>query len=90
MARIRVTPDQVRQVGGQFKQASTQSQEMVTRLQNTMTQLSPEWEGMSQQRFFQQYEQWRTSMNNYVQMLQQISQELEAIAVRFEQADQTK
>jgi len=36
MARIRITPDQVRQIGSQFKQASQQSQEVVTQLQNTM------------------------------------------------------
>ena len=88
MARIKITPDQVRQVGGQFKQASQQSQEMVSRLQNTMNGMEPEWEGLTKERFYQEYEQWRSSMNQFVELLNGIGQQLDAIAARFEAADQ--
>jgi len=88
MARIKVTPEQVREVAGQFKQASQQSQEMVSRLQSTMGSLQPEWEGLTQQRFYGEYEQWRTSMNQFIQLLQSIGQQLDAIAARFAAADQ--
>lgn len=89
MARIRITPDQVRQVGSQFKQASQQSQEMVTRLQNTINGLEPEWEGLTKERFYQEFQQWRTSMTQFVDLLNNIGQQLDAIATRFETADQT-
>lgn len=88
MARIKITPDQVRQVGGEFKQASQQSQEMVGRLQNTMGGMEPEWEGLTKQRFYQEFQQWRTSMNQFVELLNGIGQQLDAIAARFEAADQ--
>jgi WXG100 family type VII secretion target len=88
MARIKVTPEEVHQVASQFKQASSQSQEMVQRLQQTMGNLQPNWEGMTQQRFYGEYEQWRNSMNQFVQLLGQIAQQLDAIADRFAQADQ--
>ena len=88
MPRIKITPDQVRQVGSQFKQASQQSQEMVSRLQNTMNGMEPEWEGLTKQRFYQEFQQWRTSMNQFVELLNGIGQQLDAIATRFEQADQ--
>jgi len=89
MARIKITPDQVRQVGNQFKQASQQSNEMVSRLQNTMNSMEPEWEGLTKERFYQEFQQWRTSMNQFVELLNGIGQQLDAIAARFEAADQT-
>jgi len=88
VARIKVTPEQVHEVANQFKQASQQSQDMVSRLQATMSSLQPEWEGMTQQRFYAEYEQWKTSMGQFVQLLQSIGQQLDAIADRFAAADQ--
>ena len=88
MARIKITPEQVRQVGNQFKQASQQSNEMVSRLQNTMSGMEGDWEGMTKQRFYQEFQQWRTSMNQFVELLNGIGQQLDAIAARFEAADQ--
>jgi WXG100 family type VII secretion target len=88
MARIKITPAEIRQVGGQFKQASQQSQQMVSGLQNTMNRIGPEWEGMTKNRFYQEYEQWRASMNQFVEMLNGIGGQLDAIAGRFEAADQ--
>lgn len=88
MARIKITPDQVRQVGNQFKQASQQSQEMVSRLQNTMNGMEGEWEGLTKQRFYQEFQQWRSSMNQFVELLNGIGQQLDSIAARFEAADQ--
>jgi len=86
--RIRISPDQVRQVGNQFKQASQQSREMVSRLENTVNSLEPEWEGLTKERFYQEFQQWRTSMNQFVELLDGIGQQLDAIAARFEAADQ--
>lgn len=88
MARIKITPDQIHQVANQFKQASQQSQDMVGRLQSTMSSVQPEWEGMTQQRFYGEYEQWKTSMGQFVQLLSSIGQQLDAIADRFAAADQ--
>lgn len=88
MARITVTPEQVHEVAGKFEAASQQSQEMVNSLQGTMNQLDPEWEGMTAQRFYQEYQQWHQSMTQFVEMLNQIGQELHAIAERFAAADQ--
>jgi len=88
MARIKVTPEQVRQVASQFRQSSQQSQEMVNRLQNTLNALQPDWEGMTQQRFYNEYQQWRTSMTQFVQLLDSIGRQLDDIATRFATVDQ--
>ena len=87
MVRIRVTPEQVRQVSGQFKQASNESQQLVSRLQQAVNGLQGEWEGMTKERFYSDFQQWQTSMRNFVELLNSISQQLDAIAARFEAAD---
>jgi WXG100 family type VII secretion target len=88
MVRIRVTPEQVRQVGSQFKQASSESQAMVNKLQQAMNQLEPEWEGLSRQRFYSEYQNWRNSMNQFVQLLDGVGRQLDDIARKFESVDQ--
>lgn len=88
MARIRITPEQVRQVAGQFAQAANQSQEMVTRLTNAVNAMQPEWEGMTSQRFYSDFQQWSTQMTRFVELLNSISTQLNQIADRFAAADQ--
>ncbi len=88
MARIRITPEQVRQVAGQFAQAANQSQEMVTRLTNAVNSMQPEWEGMTSQRFYSDFQQWSGQMTRFVELLNSISTQLNQIADRFAAADQ--
>jgi WXG100 family type VII secretion target len=88
MARILVTPEQVHDVANQFNNASQESEQMVQRLEGTMNNLSPNWDGMTAQRFYGDYENWRNNMRQFVQLLAQVSQELHSIADRFAAADQ--
>jgi WXG100 family type VII secretion target len=88
MARILVTPEQAHDVANQFNSASQESEQMVQRLESTMNNLQPNWDGMTAQRFYGDYENWRNNMRQFVQLLSQISQELHAIADRFAAADQ--
>jgi len=88
MARIKVTPEQVHQVANEFKRAGTESQQMVTRLEQTMGSLEPDWEGMTKQKFYGEFQQWRTSMRQFVELLNNIGQQLDVIADRFAAADQ--
>jgi WXG100 family type VII secretion target len=88
VARIKITPDQVMGVAGDFKNASAQSSEMVTRLTGVINNLAPEWEGMSSQRFYQDFQQWQAAMKQFVDLLGGISLQLEQIAHRFREADQ--
>lgn len=88
MARIKITPEQVRGVSNEFNQASGQSQEMVTRLTSSIQTLSTDWEGMTKERFYNEFTQWQNSMKQFVTLLQGISKQLEQIAGRFETVDQ--
>ena len=88
MAKITIAPEEVHQAASKFEQASGQSQEIVSSLQSLMGNMQPQWEGMTSQRFYQDYEQWRTSMTQFVELLSKIGTELHAIADRFAAADQ--
>jgi WXG100 family type VII secretion target len=85
--RIKVTPQQMRTAAQQFKSSSQQSNEMVARLTQQMNSMQPEWEGMSSQKFFQDFQQWKGTMTQFVTLLNEIGGQLDAIATRFEQAD---
>jgi WXG100 family type VII secretion target len=87
MSQIRISPDQVRQMSGQFRQASQDSQNILGNLTNAVNNMQGEWEGMTQQRFFQEFEQWKASMGQFTQLLDSVSQQLDALATRFESVD---
>ena len=88
MARIKITPEQIREVAKQFSQSGTQSQEMVTRLTNTINGMQSDWEGMTSQRFYGDFQQWSGQMSKFVELLNSISTQLSQIADRFSSADQ--
>lgn len=87
MGRIKITPEQVRSVAGQFRQSSEASQDMVNRLNTSMRALEPEWEGMTKERFYMQFQEWQSKMGQFVVLLNDINQQLLVISQRFEQAD---
>lgn len=88
MARIRITPEQVRQVASQFAQAASQSEDMVGRLTNAVNGMQPEWEGMTSQRFYGDFQQWSAQMRQFIELLKGINTQLNQIADRFAAADQ--
>lgn len=88
--RILVTPEQLEQVANQFKSSSEQSQQMISRLQQQVNGLQGQWDGMTKQRFFTDFQNAQKQMNTYVQLLESINQELKTIANRFRQADQAR
>jgi len=53
-----------------------------------MSNLAAEWEGVSKERFYQDYEQWRTNMRQFVDLLDSIGKQLHATAERFRVTDQ--
>jgi WXG100 family type VII secretion target len=53
-----------------------------------MSSVESQWEGVSKQRFYQDYQQWQNQMSQFVDLLRQISQQLQATAERFRQVDQ--
>ncbi|TDT51990.1 WXG100 family type VII secretion target [Fonticella tunisiensis] len=88
MADIRVNPDELDRLAGEFQNASQQTQEMVSRLRNAISGVQNTWEGMASKRFFSDYQQWDGQMRRYVELLTSISRDLKNIAENFRRADQ--
>ncbi|GAA4722593.1 WXG100 family type VII secretion target [Brevibacillus fulvus] len=85
--RILITPDQVDAVAAQFRQGREESQQIIDRLNQQVQNMEGQWDGMTKQRFFQEFQEAKKSMDNFTQLLESISQELTHIANKFRQAD---
>ncbi|AEI39028.1 WXG100 family type VII secretion target [Paenibacillus mucilaginosus] len=87
MAKILVSPETLQQASNTFKQGGAESQAQVQKLKATINGLQGQWEGMTQQKFFADFQQAESMMKNYVELLHNISTQLDTIAQRFRQAD---
>lgn len=87
MGRIKITPEQVRAVAATFKQKSAESTQMIQQLDGQVTGMQPDFEGMTSQRFYSDYQDWRSKMQQFTQLLDGIALQLEQIADRFIQVD---
>jgi WXG100 family type VII secretion target len=88
MARILVTPEELRTVAGQFKSSHDEATTMIQKLDGTIKSLDANWDGVSSQRFYQNFELWQRKMIEFTGLLDEINHQLLQIAERFEQADQ--
>jgi WXG100 family type VII secretion target len=88
MTLIRIQPEQVRATAASFRTASQESGAIISRLQGQIQALSTEWEGISKERFYNEFEQWQRAMTQFVTLLDEIGQQMNAIAERFEAVDE--
>jgi WXG100 family type VII secretion target len=87
VAQIRVTPEEIRTIAGTFKQKSGDSQAMIQELTSVINRLDQSWDGLSNQKFMQDFQHWQSTMTQFVTVLDDINKQLVAVAGRFEQAD---
>lgn len=88
--RILITPDEVRSVAAAFRQSSSQSLEIVNRLAGAINDMEPRWDGITKQKFYGEFIQWKTQMNHFVTLLSEIDAQLNTIADRFQAADEAR
>ncbi|WP_232696645.1 WXG100 family type VII secretion target [Brevibacillus daliensis] len=86
--RLLITPEQIRGVSDQFRSGRESSEQIINRLTNQMTQMNSQWEGMTSQRFYQEFEQSKVNMQYFIILLESIQEQLKEIAHRFETVDQ--
>ncbi|WP_106765880.1 WXG100 family type VII secretion target [Paenibacillus faecalis] len=85
--RILVTPEQLNQVSSQFSQSGQLSSDIVQRLQQSIQQMEQQWEGITRERFYGEYQQARVIMNQFLERLHTVSTELDQIADKFRTVD---
>ena len=85
MARIVIPPDEVRRVAGQFDQQRSEAEAQMRMLTAVIDGLV--WEGVTKESFRQSFEDAKRKMTQFIELHNQISQELKVIADKFENAD---
>jgi len=88
--RIKITPEEVRRVSTQFKTTSNEGQGQITKLKTTIDGMRGDWEGLTSQKFYTDYQDWSKAMTTYVEVLKNIGVQLDAIASRFQEADRAR
>ncbi len=88
MSGATVSPPDLHEAAEQFKQASKDTLEIAERLDKVTGQLEKKWESASKQVFYQQYQQWSQASGSFAMLLNNIAQELHAMAERYEHIDQ--
>ena len=88
MAKILITPEYVRKIGGDFRAAANENLARINRLNKQMEDLRAQWEGASREKFYADFEKAKATMNAYSPLLDGIGTELSQIGQRFAEADQ--
>ena len=88
MSTIKVTPEQLLYVSKQIEQGRQQLESIRSDLSARIGFIESQWEGATQERFFYDFQQSRPVLDRALESMVKSSQDLKAIAVRFQQADQ--
>ncbi|MDQ0719222.1 WXG100 family type VII secretion target [Paenibacillus sp. W4I10] len=90
MSTIKVTPEQLHNVSNQIDQARHQLEHIREDLSRQIMFLQQMWLGVTQERFYYEFEQSRPVLQKALESMVGISKELKDIAMRFENADAQK
>ncbi|MFE6074957.1 WXG100 family type VII secretion target [Paenibacillus sp. NPDC057886] len=88
MSTIKVTPEQLLHVSRQIEQGRQQLEGIRNDLTARIGFIQSQWAGATQERFFYDFQQSRPVLDRALEGMVKSSQDLMAIAERFEQADQ--
>lgn len=88
MSTIKVTPEQLLHVSKQIEQGRQQLEGIRNDLTARIGFIQSQWAGATQERFFCDFHHSRPVLDRVLESMVKSSQDLMAIAERFEQADQ--
>ncbi len=88
MADLLIQPEALYKSAQDFLKASKELDAINKTLSGSTGGLQKKWEGASRQVFFKHYEELKQYMEGMSGLMKNISQEMQAMAERFEHADQ--
>jgi len=88
MGDLIIQPEELQKSAQAFKKASKDTSAILKKLDETTSSLENKWSGVTQQTFYKQYRELRQYMEGFAAMMTNIAQEMQAMADRFEKADQ--
>ncbi|MEY8347161.1 WXG100 family type VII secretion target [Bacillus cereus] len=87
MAEIKITPEELERIAGNFTNAAAEAQQQINNLGNDIHSLEGKWSGATQSKFTGNFNDARQEMQKYIPILQHISDELKKIATNFRNVD---
>jgi WXG100 family type VII secretion target len=88
MTQIVVSPERLESVARTFDSKKTETESMIRSLRSTMDSLDADWDGVAQQKFYGEWNEMIPKMNQFTDLLGEISSELRRIAQVFREADE--
>ncbi|WP_440116486.1 WXG100 family type VII secretion target [Paenibacillus sp. QZ-Y1] len=88
MTQIKVTPEQLETVSGQFAQAHQQLSGFMSTLDSKMSFMRSNWDGMERERFYNDYSTAQGTMKSVLERVLSIQSEMKKIAERFRTTDE--
>nr|4J11_A Chain A, SECRETED PROTEIN ESXB [Bacillus anthracis str. Sterne]4J11_B Chain B, SECRETED PROTEIN ESXB [Bacillus anthracis str. Sterne]4J11_C Chain C, SECRETED PROTEIN ESXB [Bacillus anthracis str. Sterne]4J11_D Chain D, SECRETED PROTEIN ESXB [Bacillus anthracis str. Sterne] len=87
MAEIKITPEELERIAGNFKNAAGEAQSQINRLEGDINSLEGQWAGATQAKFRGEFIQSKQAMQQYIPILEGISTDLKRIADKFRNTD---
>ena len=88
MTQIVVSPERLESVAHTFDGKKSETESIVSALRSTMDGLDAEWDGVAQNKFYAEWNEMIPKMNQFTDLLGEISSELRRIAQVFREADE--
>ncbi|NMO96712.1 pre-toxin TG domain-containing protein [Paenibacillus lemnae] len=87
MSRILVPPEVLLQVAEQFERGALHLEGMNKALNHSLSQMSGEWDGMTRERFYGDFQRAVREMNQTLEHMHQVHVELKRAAIKFKILD---
>ena len=87
--QIRITPDQMRERANQYRTEAGHVQEVISKMDNLLTQLQSEWEGSASESYSARYNELKPGFLKAQELIQEIATALDATARIVEETDQS-
>ena len=88
MTNIVVAPERLESVASTFEAKKSETESIIQSLRSTMTELDAELDGVAQNKFYAEWNEMLPKMNQFTELLAEISTELRHIAQVFREADE--
>lgn len=87
-ARITITPEELRTASTNFANKAGEIREILEYLRSEVNRLESTWDGAAQDQFFMTYEEMAKTLDQFPEVVDGISQQLNAVAQTLEETDQ--
>jgi len=88
VTQILVSPERLESAAGVFDSKKSETEQILSSLRSMMQNLNAEWDGIAQEKFYAQWDAMLPKMNQFTQLLGEISTELRRIAQVFRETDE--